>query len=388
MTRISLLVSALLASALGFAAGCSPGRSAELDGGVDPDGGLPDGGRPRPDGGDVQPIVGHGAFFDGDAFFYEDISDAPVRADSDDITAWMVAYTSEDAETGAHGFGTDTSEFRIDFSIVVNTAPADTTKHAFEVDPDYYYPPDCDHAPMPLPEGGAGEQTYDVAPDFGSPLSGYECAGFDDGDDCHLIVFAPEEERLYEIYHATRRANGDFIGGCQAIFTTTDDLGSEGRGQHCSSADAGGFPIAPMLFTADEVAAGEISHAIRFILPNPMIVNRHYVAPATHATNSGGPMSAVPYGARLRLRADFPLETLSAGARVIAVALQRYGMILADGGQVALTAESDLFSVHSWDEVGVDSYSLASIDATDFEIIDAGDYVYDTWDCTRTALTQ
>ncbi len=334
------------------------------------------------------PIVGHGAFFEGDAFFYDDVSEAPIRDDSDDITAFMVDYTENVAHTGPHGFGTDTSELRIDFSIVVNVAGEGTTKYPFETDPDYYYPPDCDHAPMPLPAWGAVEQTYDVEPDLSSELSGYSCAGFDDGDDCHLIVFAPLEDRLYEIYHATRRANGDFIGGCQAVFATNVAVTNEGRGQHCSSADAGGFPIAPMLFTADEVAAGEITHAIRFIVPNEMIVDRHYVPPATHATNSGGPAGALPYGSRLRLRADYPVDSLGENAQVIARALQRYGMILADGGQMALTAESDLFSEHSWAELGIDSYALAAIDATDFEIIDAGASMYDDWDCQREQITE
>ena len=95
--------------------------------------------------------------------------------------------------------------------IVVNVAGEGTTKYPFETDPDYYYPPDCDHAPMPLPAWGAVEQTYDVEPDLSSELSGYSCAGFDDGDDCHLIVFAPLEDRLYEIYHATRRATATEI---------------------------------------------------------------------------------------------------------------------------------------------------------------------------------
>lgn len=346
-----------------------------------------DGGPPGGDGG-AATQNGHGAIFEGPAFFYDDVSGSAARADSDAITAFMVDYTEDVAGTGSHGFGTDDSEFRIDFSIVVNVATATTTKHAFETDPDYYYPPDCDLAPMPLPHGGAVEQTDGVAPDFSSPLSGFDCAGFDDGDDCHLIVVSPLENRLYEIYHATRRANGDFIGGCQAIFATDAPLTSEGRGQHCSSADAGGFPIAPMLFTADEVASGEIAHAIRLVLPNDMIEDRTYVAPATHATNSGGPSNSVPYGSRFRLRADFPVETLSSGAQVIARALQRYGMILADGGQVALTAESDLFTEHTWEEVGISSRSLASIDATDFEIVEAGAEIYDTWDCQREQLTE
>jgi serine/threonine-protein kinase len=119
-----------------------------------------------------------------------------------------------------------------------------------------------------------------------------------------------------------------------------------------------------------------------------MIVNRRYVAPATHATNSGGPMQAVPYGARFRLRSDFPVSSLDSGAQVIARALQTYGMILADGGQIALTAESDAFAEHTWEEVGVGDYSLSSIDATDFEIIDTGASVYDSWDCQREQITE
>lgn len=42
----------------------------------------------------------------------------------------------------------------------------------------------------------------------------------------------------------------------------------DGRGEQCTSADAAGFPMSTLLFTADEVYAGEINHAIRFILPN------------------------------------------------------------------------------------------------------------------------
>lgn len=343
---------------------------------------------PRGDGSTPPPVPGHGTIFEQGAFFYDDVSAANARSDTAAITALMRNYTTNVAHTGPHGFGTGTSELRIDFSIVVNVATATTTKQTFTTDPDYYYAPDCDHAPMPLPAGGAVEQTDGVTPDFSTALSAYECAGFDDGDDCHLLVVAPLEHRLYEIYHATRRANGTFIGGCQAIFATDQALGAGGRGLHCSSADAGGFPIAPMLFSADDVAAGEIAHAIRLVLPNDLIVDRRFVAPATHATNSGGPAGSVPYGARFRLRADFPLATLSAGAQVIARALQRYGMILADGGQVALTAESDLLTEHTWAEVGVDAYSLATIDADDFEILDAGASTYDDWDCQRTPLSQ
>lgn len=94
---------------------------------------------------------------------------------------------------------------------------------------------------------------------------------------------------------------------------------SNGRGQQCTSADDAGFPIAPLLFTADEIKAGRIEHAIRFILPNDMIRARKYVAPATHGTNTSGPATSGPYGFRMRLKAGFPVETLSPAAQVVAL---------------------------------------------------------------------
>ena len=132
---------------------------------------------------------------------------------------------------------------------------------------------------------------------------------------------------------------------------------------------------------------GRIDHAVRFILPNDRIRDGAYVRPATHGTRSpsgaSGGALALPYGSRLRLRADYPVASLSAGARVVARALQRNGMILADGGEIALTARSDAFTAKKWSEVGIDSHSLFDIVAGDFEVIDAGDSFAVTYDCAR-----
>src|SRR6185436_17168243 len=125
---------------------------------------------------------------------------------------------------------------------------------------------------------------------------------------------------------------------CMAVWDLGNTYLDNGRGQDCTSADGAGFPIAPLLFNADEVAAGSIDHAIRFILPNSRIRDNIYVHPATHSTGPTiGPPQAPPYGAHLRLRADFPLASLDSEAeRVIARAMLKYGMFLADGGTVAL----------------------------------------------------
>jgi serine/threonine-protein kinase len=189
---------------------------------------------------------------------------------------------------------------------------------------------------------------------------------------------------LYEMWRADIRAD-TFRGGCLAVWDMTRVYGPEGRGMQCSSADAAGFPIAPLLFTADEVAAGEIRHALRFAIPNETIRDDVFVAPATHAGAPDGPPDSPPYGARFRLRPDYPLETLpNEPSRVIARALQHYGMFLADGGNITLMGESDHFAEHSWEALGLGSHDLMDIAPDDFEVMPIGE-VYDlTYDCERT----
>ena len=69
-----------------------------------------------------------------------------------------------------------------------------------------------------------------------------------------------------------------------------------------TSADAAGLPILPGLVRYDEVASGEIDHAIRFTAP---VTRRAYVWPARHQAGLHRPASAPPMGAWFRLRADY-----------------------------------------------------------------------------------
>ena len=231
-----------------------------------------------------------------------------MDAQSAAVIAWL-------SSAGGWGLG----HLQIDFSLEVLQADANTPLLTFARTDDWY-DPDCDFAAVPVPPGGALEGE-----------SGYECVS--DGD-CHLIVVYPPTQKLYEMWRANI-TGGVFYGGCLAIWDMTRVYTPKGRGENCTSADAAGYPIAPLLFNADEVQAGWIDHAIRFILPNSRIRNGVYVHPATHSTGAtSGGSNAPPYGARLRLRADYPVDTLpSAGARVVARAMQRYGILLADGGK-------------------------------------------------------
>ena len=296
-------------------------------------------------------------YFPADSVWYQDISNAPLDSQS---SAVISALNS----AGGWGLG----RMQIDFSIEVLRDNGAAPFRTFTATDDFYSP-DCDYAQMPVPVGGAIEGE-----------NGYSCES--DGD-CHLIVVHQPTRKLYEMWRANI-TGGNFFGGCLVVWDMNRTYGPTGRGVDCTSADAAGYPIAPLLFSADEVAAGEINHAIRFILPNARIRHNVYVAPATHSTGAAsGGTNAVPYGARLRLRADFPLQTLpNEAARVVARAMQRYGILLADGGNVALTAQSDRFTTAKWDGL-LEPRDLEALKVTDFQMVDGGQRRTWTGDCVR-----
>ena len=296
-----------------------------------------------------------GAYFSEPMFFDRVVDNAPVSPNS---ATWIATLKN------SGGWGT--GKMQIDFTIDVLTAGANTPMETFEPT-DEFYAPDCDLVPVPIPAGGNLEEE-----------TGYECTN---GGDCHLIVHDKAHGRLYEQWRADI-TGGVFTGGCMAMWNTDQAYGDTLRGDQCTSADAAGFPIAPLVFTADEVAAGEINHAIRFILPNTR-VRRGFVRPATHGTDTTGSSNAPPYGVHFRLRADYPIDSLpSEGAKVVARAMQKYGMYHADGGNIALTAQSDRHTTAKWSGL-LGPRDLRALKIEDFEVIDHGTPIDLTFDCVR-----
>ena len=305
------------------------------------------------------------------AVWNQDISHAPLHDDSTEIVGWL---------DGVGGWGTGATHFQIDFSMVVLHADASApTAPVVAYPPGHYYSPDCEDPGLafPLPAGGAIEGS-----------TNYQCNNA--GNDCHLLVV--QGSTLFEAYRANRTANG-LQSQCAVRWRLDRVYPDSGRGQQCTSVDAAGFPVAPLLFNADEVfaaiqAQGDIGHAIRFILPNERMRASQYVYPATHA---GGPESddaySPPYGSRLRLNGGFDIDAFSSneGVRVILRTLKKYGMVLADGGDVPLTAEADTFTTHKWDEAAIDmdSHALFGIRTTDFEVLATPPPIPLTFHCVR-----
>ena len=322
------------------------------------------------------------------AVWHQDISAAPVHPDSQAMLATLA---------GQGGWGNG-NRFQIDFSLHVHQGATAATPrlpvvpHAGSGE---YYSPDCEALPatMPVPADAAFEGQ-----------SGLSCNN--DGEDCHLLV--REGSTLYELY------SGNLVGGtlnarCLAVWRLDAVYPPEGRGEHCTSADAAGFPMAPLLVNADGVAAaiatpgGDLGHAIRFVLPNARMANdpalggvggRLYVRPASHAGSPSGTVGSVPYGARLRLRPDFDMAGYNAAGQVILRTMQRYGIVLSDGGNIALTFESDRHTTASWSSVGVSAHMFwngspgnrTPVQVGDFQVLDTGPRIGETWICVRSTV--
>ncbi|MBE2317479.1 hypothetical protein DVA67_015960 [Solirubrobacter sp. CPCC 204708] len=177
------------------------------------------------------------------------------------------------------------------------------------------------------------------------------------GSDRHLLLVQRGSCRLFELFAAERR-EGAWHAGSGAIFNLRSNrLRPEGW----TSADAAGLPILPGLARYDEVARGEIRHALRFTVQR---TRRAFVFPARHYASSLTDPDLPAMGQRLRLKASVDVSGMPRQARVVATALQRYGMLLADNG-------SDWFISGApdprWDNDAL--RALKRLKGSDFEVV-------------------
>jgi hypothetical protein len=157
---------------------------------------------------------------------------------------------------------------------------------------------------------------YRLPPD--TPLEG--------GSDSHALVVDRDRCVLTEVYAAHKVNDSTWEAGSGAFF----NLGSNAlRPTTWTSADAAGLPILPGLARYDEVAAGEIAHALRFTANR---TQHAFIWPARHQASSITDPNVPPMGARARLKASFNVSAYPQQLRVVLIALQRYGMFLADNG--------------------------------------------------------
>ncbi len=325
-------------------------------------------GGPRPgDGGTGAPVLG--GIFEQPEPWTLDVSGVDPSPRSAAIIAALDSL-------GGWGGGS----LQIDFSIPLFQATTSTPRQTITAPAGTTYcygGPDCDAVPlqMPLPSNGNTEGSSSYTCDTSYKTKGQ--------GDCHVLVVENDQKKLYEIYNATKTSSG-FTALGAFVWDLTKAYPDNLRGDQCTSADAAGFPIAALLPTADEIAAGAVNHAIRFILPNGSMKQNAYVHPATHAGSpSSGNANAPPYGVRFRLKAAFDETPYNVGVKTILHAMKTFGMLLSDGGTVALTFADDRTTTAKWAAQGITPQSLSAIKVDDFEVVDLGSEITLTDDCVR-----
>ena len=190
------------------------------------------------------------------------------------------------------------------------------------------------------------------------PRSVHIEGGRDADGDRHALLLERGACRLYELFDLQGRP-GAWSAGSGATWNLRS---TRVRPAGWTSADAAGLPILPLLARHQEVARGRIDHALRVTVRR---TRRAYVYPARHFASESTDPSLPRMGERLRLNAGVDIDGLPRQARVVARALKRYGLIVADNG-------SDWFvsgAPHPrWDNDQL--ASLRGLTGRDFEVVD------------------
>ena len=277
------------------------------------------------------PTIGGCDVFSADNAWNTPIDGAPVHADSAAIIARV-------ATSRLHPDFGENPAYGIPYVVVPPDQPRVPITYTA-------YGDESDPGPFPVPPG--------------APVEGGAAA---DGDR-HVLVLQQGTCELFELYRAFRAG-----GGWQADAGARFDLRSNAlRPLGWTSADAAGLPILPGLVRHEEVAAGEIRHAIRVTFSG---TRRAYVLPATHFASSSTDRSLPAMGMRLRLRGDFDVGSLTGQARVIATAMQRYGLIVADNGSNWYFQGAPSTG---WDDDDLGQFK--AIPGSAFEVVDTGPLV-------------
>jgi hypothetical protein len=244
------------------------------------------------------PMLGGCTLFPADNIWNTRIDTLPLHPHSDDYVAAISLDENMHPDFGSGLW--DGGPIGIPFVIVAADQPLSEIVWTA-------YGDESDDGPYPVPSN--------------APVEG----GAESDGDRHVLVLQQGTCQLYELYRAFP-VEGHWEADAGARY---DLAGNDLRPAGWTSADAAGLPILPGLVRYDEVAAGEINHALRFTAPQ---TQRAYLWPARHYASDITDPSYPPMGARFRLRADFPLEDYAPQVQVILHAMQRYGIILADNG--------------------------------------------------------
>ena len=263
-----------------------------------------------------------------DNLFRRSASDLPVSAES---ARWMAAIDDIPLRAGFSGRVVDGVVFGIPYNFVDDSTP--------RIDVDIRLSPRTSFAgPYPITD-----------PAYIESMPTY-------GFDMHYVGIDPARSQVWELL-STRSWFGRWEADSGAHYRTDSNEYPQG------STIAAGLPLLPGTVTYDQVASGSIDHVMLAGISKSAAGAS--IWPARRGDGRSPDPDAPPQGAWLRLKPDTDLSGLGPQARVVAVALQRYGLILSDTGPgFAVRGTPD----GRWDNADLDT--LRQISGADFEVVD------------------
>jgi hypothetical protein len=275
-----------------------------------------------------------GRLFPDAAFFHRPIDDLDVSPDSE---RWIRAMRDRELFASFGGEVRDGVVWGVPFNPVDDRTPRTTVRFRSQR-PSY-------DGPYPVAD-----------PAYIESMPTY-------GVDQHYVALDLRGRRMWELLGTTV-----WFGRWQADSGALWDLDSLEYGRW--STTASGLPLLAGTITYDQVAAGSIDHAIWAASPD--IMPGASIWPARASDGWSDDPDAPPMGAWLRLRSDADLSALGPQARVIAEALQRYGLLLTDS--------SPNFNLRGTPDARFDRddlRTLRTVRASDFEVVDHLDLMVD-----------
>jgi hypothetical protein len=294
----------------------------------------------KPDG--SAPEIGGCEIFPADNIWNTRVDDLPLHPNS---AAFIAAIGADGGLHPDFGSGVwppgSNSPIGIPFVVVPGSQPKVPVEFI-------WWPEESDPSPYPIPAD--------------APVEG----GRDSDGDRHVLVLERDNCLLYELYYAFAQDDGRWEAANGAVFDLkSHDLRTDGW----TSADAAGLPILPGLVRYDEVAAGEIRHAIRFTAPETQAA---YLWPARHYASDLQEADYPPMGLRLRLKSDYDISAFSPQVQVILQAFKTYGLILADNGSPwYISGVPD----ERWDNENL--HEMDAVSGSDFEVVDVSALLVD-----------
>ncbi len=211
-------------------------------------------------------------------------------------------------------------------------------------------------------------------PSFGSDVPIPYGAMPDPSSDGHMAVVDLSRDLSWDMFRA-RQYDWAWVVEWGYLFDlTSDGVHPDGIG----SARAAGFPLLAGLVRMEEIQRGYINHALVMAYETPR--SGVYVYPASTVYGASGDENSIPMGGRLQLDPTIDVEALelSDAAKVIARALQEYGVYLGDyAGSLVLYGEG-LYGKpgQSWEGI-LEEDDLTAIPWYDFRVLELPPLKYD-----------